>query len=406
MGLSGLGIQWEMSSIDTGKSRFLAYQTDDASRGTGHANGCLAKGYLFNKFDKTFSRNKVLPGDIQSRPILRFPSEDTTQLDYIPCWVIGYSLGSCYSSDVSVTSATLVRILPSEDKDSGNCPSSNYCDLSLHLEGLVGEAKSSIATKSMQDEIRHNHHPNTIQELSLRMSLQLAEPVSVGTTQDASLLQERQAQRRIELTQATRRYFCRRQHRGDTEQDTSKHLKQAEQSSDTTTLSSSSPYAVPPIMWDCALLVHCPHHGAGKTALLEHIAQSVLQCKAVHVLSQGPLLAKYGCHADDGLESTIHAITTSAAAAAANWSEVPSVCIILDHLDSFMPPALSARSSAGDVAAPVFNSNGTHSILVCLTCFPIFISFMITLATQRSLVTIEFSTLTPLLDLFHPQPRI
>ena len=38
--------------------------------------------------------------------------------------------------------------------------------------------------------------------------------------------------------------------------------------------------------------------------------------------------------------------------------DVGSVCIILDHLETFVPPAMSGGLNAGDAAIPALNSIG------------------------------------------------
>jgi len=65
-------------------------------------------------------------------------------------------------------------------------------------------------------------------------------------------------------------------------------------------------------------------------------------------------LAKYGIHADAALESQLHAILVSAACRRQN------ICIILDQIDTMMPPRLSGKSAVGDSTIPVLNAMASY----------------------------------------------
>jgi hypothetical protein len=111
------------------------------------------------------------------------------------------------------------------------------------------------------------------------------------------------------------------------------------------------------LQWEPSLLIHSPSHADGKTLLAQAIAKRV-GCALVHTIRPATLLAMYGSHADAALESLLHAILVSAAISEKSSSSSGGVCIILDHLDTMLPPRLSGRSSAGDAATPIFTAIG------------------------------------------------
>jgi hypothetical protein len=95
------------------------------------------------------------------------------------------------------------------------------------------------------------------------------------------------------------------------------------------------------------------------------IATTALRCQAVHIIQASTLFAKYGASgADAALESLLHAIVVSAAVRGMCASSSigcgdkgeGSVCIILDHLESFVPPSMMGAYNDGDPAIPALNS--------------------------------------------------
>jgi hypothetical protein len=288
-------------------------------------------------------------------PTISFPSEDPLEVEPIPSLVIGYaidklkngaSLANTSPRDAVILDGTLVRVLPpmrmgrdiQRPLETGTFPTYRS-----FLDELIGEQETPNLPDHLKKEIVCNHDSKAIQQLELRMSLLLAEPIRIGTTEDALTQLERQ-QRRQKLIGATIQTYCLGQAKDS--------LHQIPQSAnDGMVLSMNS--SVPALLRDGALLVHSPDHAAGKTTLVKYIAKYRLMCDSVHVIQPAALLAKYGSQADAGLESMMHAITMSAAIKGR-----ASICIILDHFNAMMPPTFSATSGAGDAAVPVLHAIG------------------------------------------------
>ena len=340
---SGLGIQWDSRSKEND-----AMDVNDDGKTLTPSNR-LRRGVLFSRerraseSTKNDTTDEFLDKELSNYPRIDFPSEDPMAATSIPCVAIGYSFtnGSQHNSTLSnatITKGTLVRILPGI---SVGDLSELYSSCPFGLDELCGEAEAGALTEEMVEETVHSHNPETIRELQLRMSSQLSQPIAIGTTEDAIWLRNRQQIRRIKLVKALQRHCCQSTR-------TQGFPPKDKQLNNLATNSS-----LPSIMRDGALLLHCPNHGTGKTALVKYVAKNLLDCDAVHVLQPGALLAKYGSNADTGLESMMHAITVSAAV-----KRHSSISIIFDHFDAFMPSSLSGRSSKGDAAAPVLKAIG------------------------------------------------
>jgi hypothetical protein len=240
-----------------------------------------------------------------------------------------------------VTDSTLVRILRVESAAllsdfSFNVPVSNapHLDLDPWKTQLTGESCQKSLSNELLDEILHNHDATTVQALLLRMSVLMAQPIAIGTSADALVLQRKRLHRSRAIQRALDSY-----------------RSNGTPTAPETHLDASVP-SVPSSLQEGALIVYSPNHGAGKTLLVQAVAQIYLKCKTIHVIQPGALLAQYGIHADAALESLLHAIVMSAAC------RQESICIILDHLDSMLPPKMSGRTSAGDAAVPVLNAIG------------------------------------------------
>ena len=291
----------------------------------------------------------------QDYPTISFPSDDPLEVEPIRCLVIGYAIDKG-KNNISVASTsrraavildgTLVRVLhPMPSKDiQHQLETDSFFFYRSFLDELVGELQTPDLPASFKEEIVCNHDARTIQQLKLRMSLLLADPVCIGTTEDALIQLERQ-QKRLKCIAATIQSYCRRQ-----DMDSRLHPSPLPGKDDRSVSMSSS---LPATLKDGALLVHSPHHAAGKTTLVKYIAQHLLMCDAVHVIQPAALLAKYGSQADAGLETMMHAITVSAAVKGR-----ASICIILDHFNAMMPPNLSATFGDGDAAVPVLYAIG------------------------------------------------
>ena len=343
---SSLGIQW--------------HKKDNNHDHQNYGNQ-IWSGFLFTRQennDKNIHDKKEPQQQSTDPPILYLPSEDPLRLHPIPCRAVGYvqRQGPLYptsetTSDAIVSEGTLVRILPPIQQTN---PSYYYPFIARQhaLLQLLGEMQTSPITKEMEEELIHNHNPETIRELTLRMSLQLAEPVHIGTTGDAFSLKHKHQRQRQAMAKSLQNY-CAKQLPKTQRQSPSRI------SPPNNTPLQGRQQQLPTIMRDGALLVHSPNHGSGKTELVKMIAQRRLQCNSVHVVQPGPLLAKYGSHADTALECMLHAITMSAAA---KGTDCGSICIILDHLDAMMPPKLSGKLATGDAAAPVLNAVGKKNL--------------------------------------------
>jgi hypothetical protein len=253
-------------------------------------------------------------------PVVHVPSEDPTQLESIPCWIVGYSTRE--SARVAVTDSTLVRILPVTQAFREVEVS---MEMSKKRRGLftLGETQEETLSDLLRNQVLACHNPKAIEDLTLRLSRLLSTPILVGTTADAFEWNRKRSLRSLTL----QRTLC---------HDASFQVKDSP-------LVKHNPR-------DGSLMVHSPHHGAGKTVLVKTIAQQL--GAAVHVFHPGPLLSKYGIHADAALESNLHSIIMSAAV-----RNVP-LCIILDHVDAMLPPSFSGRTAAGDAALPVLNAIG------------------------------------------------
>ena len=345
----GIWIQWNNS-----KNKIPT--KDKVSNVYNHHNA-MVSGYLLPKkrIDniETYQSNDEEP----TYPLFYVPSEDPTVLDPIPCCITAYTF-QYYLSDVKdseeqqpyqyfsrvhVSESTLIRILPPklgisslEVKSQPPTIPVSY-RRSNFLHNLLGEKGDDSLSESLQQEVLQNHNPETIDELSLKMSMILSEYIQIGTSPTAFQSQQKQIRQMTRMTKSIRSF---------SEIHNLKSNKSGSQDNLATTKKHIS-------NWWPSLIVHSPNHADGKTLLVQTTAKK-LGCNNIHIIRFGVLLAKYGSQADAALESQLHAILLSAACSN------ESVCIILDHLDTMMPPRLSGRSAAGDAALPVFNAVASY----------------------------------------------
>ena len=328
-------------------------------------SSAMTRGSLsFPVHDKSELHWACLQSSRQIVPVMYLPSENPTVVEPVPCWVIGYGVQNTFESvkkvEAIITESTLVRVLPNEacstlGSDRAN-PTSLPVEPSLSLSFsnwnyvMSGESLQPPLSAQMIDEVFHNHDDETIRALSLRMSMLLKQPISIGTTADAFFLR-RERQRCQRLSRSALESYLR------SGADANETRRQSETPVNDRSKRGSTNVAHFALQ-DGMLIVHSPHHGAGKTLLVQAIAQERLKCGAIHVIQPTLLLAQYGIHADAALESLLHSIVMSSAC------RQKSVCIILDHLDSMLPPASSTRANAGDAALPVLKAIGEY----CLIC--------------------------------------
>lgn len=289
-------------------------------------------------------------------PVVFLPSDNPTEVDPIPCWIVGYGVENRglaeNSMEVIVTESTLVQVLPPQTatirSDTQEFSTLLAVD-PLPIQPVQNDWKSIMTGEScqpplsteMMDEVLHNHDAETVRALSLRMSMLLAQPVAIGTTVDALISRHKFQSRKRAISGALDSYFrFKHSTAGDS-------YPVPPPSNHDGTVNN-----IPTFLQEGALIVHSPHHGAGKTLLVQAIAQERLKCQAIHTIQPTSLLAQYGIHADAALESLLHAIVVRAAC------KQQSVCIILDHLNAMVPPLYVSRASAGDAAMPVLKAIG------------------------------------------------
>ena len=274
-------------------------------------------------------------------PIVYLPSEDPTRLTLTPCWLVGYSISE--SANPSVSEATLIRILPTiqasillEESILTTQLESKANHISIGSEmwrdQFTGETPEQRLLEPFKRHVFRNHNPGTIDDMRLRISLLLSRPVTIGTTADAFAWKRK------------------RQIRSQALQNNSVPQSGITNVTAFETTSTDENFLLQSLLREGSLIIHSPHHGAGKTLLAKAVAEEL--GASVHIIYPGPLLSKYGVHADTALESNLHSAVMSAAV------RNEPICIILDNLDAMLPPKLSARTAAGDAALPVLNSIG------------------------------------------------
>ena len=349
VGPHGIEIEWTKRETTPNTPLPETREKDKNDIHVQHRRPQLASGYLWwtgdnkgqpqlQQLQQQQQQTRVLFSDPDSTnhdppmsiPVVFLPSNDPTQLDPIPCVVKAYGTPERHPvgcHNVLVTSSTLVRILPPRPpilKDPWR-PMNVY-------HQLVGEEGHDFLPPDFQDEVLINHNPETVRALALRMSMQCSRDIRIGTTKDALLLRQQSLGRDEDMTRAIHARLG--------------ILARSEDQTTTSNSSSNSPRSIP---WEASLLIHSPNHADGKTLLVQAVAKKI-GCTRIHILRAGPILAKYGIYADAALESILHGILVSAAV------HSHPVCILLDHLDTFMPPSLSGRSGTGDASIPVLNA--------------------------------------------------
>jgi hypothetical protein len=337
-------------------------------------DGTVTSGYIFQ--NQTIASSPGSDDHVESStdqevfPLVYIPSDDPTIIDGQPCCIIAYtyrdhlSAATCRelydredSSMCYFVRGTLIRMLPprlavnlpgrqssfrkgldnNTSLNSSSQLSSFYLRRELMLNDLLGEEGSTnTISDSMEEEVLQNHNQQTIDELYLKLSTTMI-PIRIGTTRDAFRVQKEQERQLIKIKQSIQAFCC----ESTIEETIHK----------TSTLPRNNKAGLQ--LWP-SLIVHSPNHGDGKTLLVQAIVKKRLGCSSIHVVRPGALLAKYGIRADAALESQLHAIIVSTAC------RNQSICIILDQLDTMMPPRLSGRSSSGDSALPVLNSMASY----------------------------------------------
>ena len=347
-------------------------------------------------------------------PIIRILSDDPTDFSGgVPCWVRGYAPTTAATDassndnddgdesgnalDCAVMAGTLVRILPAINarvvNESNGSHNEDDCEedvaqgrLATLFEGhfaleegapplplplfteLSGEVdpyqmRLSGTTQEEIDFILACHDDEAVRGLLVRMQALLEREVLVGTTDDALALWEAKRTRHRRRRGALQSHLLKSLSSTATDTASIRHASgfTANNTADATNSCSN-------LFRDGALTVHNPYELSGKTLLVETLARHVLKCSAVHILDSTTLFAQYGANgADIALESLLHSIVLSAAVGGGRLrpdhhadidnNSVPSICIVLDHLETFVPPSmLGISGSGGDPRVPALNA--------------------------------------------------
>jgi SpoVK/Ycf46/Vps4 family AAA+-type ATPase len=255
-------------------------------------------------------------------PLLYVPSQDPLQNKPIPCVCRAFATmrSDCRSLRLRaiVTPSTTVRIVSAD----------------IPLARLIGEASIQLLTKENEDDFLQYYDPATIRLLQLRLQSILAREIHIGTTVDATGQRALRQRRRNLLGQAMKSYV-------------------GVDSAPTQQSPNSLDLARRSLFQESCLIVHSPYRAHGKTKLVSIVARQS-GCQRVHVIRPGPLLAKYGIHADAALETIIHDIALASAA------RHQAVCIILDQMDAMLPANMSNRMSMADASSPVLNGVASY----------------------------------------------
>jgi len=351
---------------------------------------------LANKMDDAKRRVQM--------PIIRLRSDDPTDFSGgVPCWIRGYAQiteakKAAPSSDnddhdepgdaldCAVVAGTLVRILPAitarvdqnskgERSDDGTAP---VFEAHPTLEGgaplplpLFVEVSGKVDPYQMRlneerqeeiDFILACHDDEAVQGLLVRMQALLEREVLVGTTDDAIALWEaKKARSQRRLTSLKSHLMKQSLVSGEAS------LQQTGKSGSKRIADSNTTDSCSNLFHDGALMVHNQYDYGGKTLLVETLARHVLKCSAVHVIDGNTLFAEYGANgADVAFESLLHSIVLSAAVgggrvipdlnACVDKTLVPSICIVLDHMETFVPPSIIGLESSGDPNLPALNA--------------------------------------------------
>ena len=419
--INSLRIIWDDASINTSRMEgpldndndndihiHISHATEETRR-LGVSGGTLFS--IKHDFDKIKSNQVQVqqlqqhqtPQHLGSRlvPYIILPSQDPTNANGIPCLIRGYSIPYCSTQHnanakraavgvtctstrsahhpVSMTNGTLVQILPpvlsqSMNREDQTCTVQIHPSISsrggheyeyeygyeyeyVHLKSLITDISggTSIHHEYNDANVLLSHEQETVRALIIRMKMIMERQVMVGTTQDAIPVWREGCRRRGRLDRALE--HCTQI--GTEEQE----KKGGSTSTRTNTSTRCSNETMHGFLHDGALTVHDPIHGSGKTTLVATIARTELKCDAVHVIHASALFAQYGASgADAALESLLHGIVMSAAAATKRstlcGTGIGSVCIILDNLETFVAPGMSGGRNTGDPAIPALNAIG------------------------------------------------
>jgi hypothetical protein len=268
---------------------------------------------------------------------------------------------------ISVTAATMIRILPpvcttivtDHQTPAATISSSSSLSISLSIEShqddlwkeqLTGEECCQHKNHNFDDdeEVMHNHNPEAVRQMLLRIKLMLSQPIRIATTARALENHTRQGQRQRAMRLAIQDFY-------------NKNDKSKNRGPEILLPNGGSRSRATAAATARLLLVHSQHAGSGKTLLVQACFRKVMsQCNSkngqeadngrIHIIRVGPLLAKYGVvYVDTALETVLHQIVLSAAVHGQD-----SICVILDHFDALFPAG--SINSSSDAAAPALHA--------------------------------------------------
>jgi len=310
-------------------------------------------------------------------PMVSVASQDPSSIDGISCLLRVYSipisrLSSSTGKRVHIVDGTLIQILPPICVTYINNKLNLTCAKTQSIPAnAISTSPKFVRKLSLQNDVLgimdvtrcHEdliddenilscYEPETIKALAMRMKALMSRPILIGTTSDSIQNLERECKRNDRLKKSIDSFW--RDH-GLSNVATPKSFHHQNNSQSKITEK---------FLPDGALTVHDPNHGYGKTALVKAIARSVLKCDAVHVINGGSFFPKYGASgADAAFESLLHQIIISTAVTSFmdngdQKSEISSVCIILDHLESFV--SILSGSDIGDPSLPALHANAAY----------------------------------------------
>jgi len=324
-------------------------------------------------------------------PIVIIPSEDPSDVNGIPCLIRVYSsfrqarIPSCsrkrnISADVAIeiVDGSIVQILPpiiatAIDTKLQICCVSMQSNIASEVsicrpkralkftsafsleDSFLGlsELKNGRKEAANDAHVFSRFESETIKSLTFRMKALLCNHIFIGTTKDALYHRQKSKQRLNRLYKATTKYWgANMSNMLDIQDESRSSLTSVAETA------SKSKRVHNDFCYCGALTVHDPIQGSGKSALVTAIARSILKCQAIHVVNGSVFFAKYGSNcADAALESILHQIVMRTAVKESVGGEIGSVCIILDHLDTFVPSILGGR---GDPSSSALSANSAY----------------------------------------------
>lgn len=299
----GLHIQWD-STVE---------RSDVISFGS----SCLLKsGLLFSSSKKS----------CDATPVLHLMQNDPTlTVNLWPCQCRGYAMipeGFSFDShsQVIVTESTLIRVLPIrrrfEDTEE------------IQFTGELPEVQNPF-----KEDALFTQNPETVQILTMKIRQILLQMFTIGTTDDAFNLLETRKRQLHYIKKYSSSYMKNRLKVSVPGRSRENHGNATQSDS---------------FFRESAVLVHSPHH-CGKTTIVHALASKY--CDVVHLIRPCFLLAKYGIYTDAALETIVHEIIMAAAV------NKKSIAIILDNIDSILPPKLSGLpNDLGDSANPILTA--------------------------------------------------